>query len=163
METKLVIHCIGLDGLTNTVSGADHGIPLTTDASRVTMLLGSVEYTLPQLPVNYDLADLSGNLTISDSSARTLYRWRLHPTTQSSVAEHSLARSRPTYQLDRKDALHPFQLHHLIARLRHHPLADVRTSSIITTMPFRTYGPWQKTQTIYNKSLFTTRSANYHL
>ena len=102
METMLVIHCIGLEGLTITISGADHSIPLTTDVFRVTTLLGCDEYTLPQLPVSYDLADLNGNLTISDSSGRTLYRWRLHSNPQSSVAEHPQARRQPTYHLDRE-------------------------------------------------------------
>ena len=100
MGTTLVIHCIGLEGLTITMSGADHSIPLTTDVFRVTTILGSVEYTVPQLPVAYNLADLNGNLTISDSSGMALYRWRLHPSTQSSVAGHSQAGSQPTYHSD---------------------------------------------------------------
>ena len=102
METKLVIHCIRLEGLTITVSGADHSIPLKSDALRVTTLLGSIDYTLSQLPVTYDLADLNGNLTISDSSGRALYRWRLHPIAQPSAAENREAGSKPTYHLGRK-------------------------------------------------------------
>ena len=91
---------LGLEGLTITISRADYSIPLPTDLFRVTTLLGSVEYTLPQLPVTYNLADLNGNLTISDSSGRALYRWRLYPSTQSSVTRHSQAGSQPTYHLD---------------------------------------------------------------
>ena len=98
METTLVIHCIGLEGLTITISGADHSIPFTTDVFRVTTRLGSDEYTLPQLPITYNLADLNGSLTISDSSGRTIYRWRLHPSTQSSVAQQSQTGSQSTYR-----------------------------------------------------------------
>lgn len=51
MDTEIVIHCVGLEGITITVLGADHSVPIMTDAFRVTTLLGSVDYTLPQLPV----------------------------------------------------------------------------------------------------------------
>ena len=64
MENKLVIHCVGLEGLTITVLGADHSIPMTPDVLRVTTLLGSIKYTLPRLPITYDLPDLDGNLNI---------------------------------------------------------------------------------------------------
>ena len=86
MEAELIIHCLGLEGLTVTVFGADHSIPLTTDVLRVTTFLGSIEYTIPQLPLTYNTADLHGNLTISDGSGKALYRWRLHSTAQPSAA-----------------------------------------------------------------------------
>lgn len=101
MEDKLVIHCIGLEGLTVTVFGADHGIPIHTDVLRVTTLLGSTDYTISQLPATYDLTDLNGNLTLSDSSGKALYRWRLHATAQPSVAEHQQRESLPTHHLQR--------------------------------------------------------------
>lgn len=101
MENKLVIHCIGLEGLTVTVFGADHSMPIYTNVLRVTTLLGSADYTIPQLPATYDLADLNGNLTISDSSGEALYQWRLHTTAQPSVAKHQQLESQPTYHLQR--------------------------------------------------------------
>ena len=82
MDGQLVIHCIGLEGLTITVSGADHSIPMTTDVVRVTTLLGSVDYTIHQFPVTYNTADINGNLTISDGLGKTVYRWRLHAIAQ---------------------------------------------------------------------------------
>ena len=93
MEAELIIHCLGLEGLTVTVFGADHSIPLTTDVLRVTTFLGSIEYTVAQLPVTYNTADLHGNLTISDSSGKALYRWRLHSTAQPSAAGHWQSKS----------------------------------------------------------------------
>ena len=90
METELVIQCVGLAGLTITVSGADHSIPIGTGVLRVTTLCGTTDYTFPQLPVIYNLADLNGSFTISDGSGRALYRWRLHPTAQ------------PKYHLERE-------------------------------------------------------------
>lgn len=102
MEGELVIHCIGLEGLTITVAGADHSIPLTTDVLRVTTLLGSVEYTVPQLPATYDLADLKGNLTISDGSGKALYRWRLHAIPQLSAAEHQQPGDQPVHNAERE-------------------------------------------------------------
>lgn len=101
MENKLVIHCIGLQGLTVTVFGADHSMPIDTDVLRVTTLLGSTDYTVPQLPATYDLTDLNGNLTISDSSGKALYRWRLHATAQPPVAEHQQPESQPCYHSQR--------------------------------------------------------------
>ena len=100
MENKLVIHCVGLEGLTITVFDADHSIPMTTDVLRVTTLLGSIEYTLPQLPVTYHLADLNGNLNISDGSGKALYRWRLHATPQSLAAEHRQPENQPIHHLE---------------------------------------------------------------
>lgn len=102
MATELVIHCVGLEGLTITVSGADHSIPIITDVLRVTTLLGSVEYTIPQLPVTYNTADLNGNLTISDESGKTLYRWRSHAIAQPPSAEQQQPRSEPTYNHERQ-------------------------------------------------------------
>lgn len=102
MATELVIHCVGLEGLTITVSGADHSIPIITDVLRVTTLLGSVEYTIPQLPVTYNTADLNGNLTIPDGSGKTLYRWRSHAIAQPPSAEHQQPRSEPTYNHERQ-------------------------------------------------------------
>lgn len=100
MDTKLIIQCIGLEGLTITVSGADHSIPITTDVLRVTTLLGSVEYTIPQLPVTYNTADLNGNLTISDSTGKALYRWRSHATVQPSTPESGQPGSQSNYNHD---------------------------------------------------------------
>lgn len=96
MDTKLVIHCVGLEGLTITVSGADHSIPLTTEVLRVTTLLGSVEYTVPQLLVTYDTTNLNGNLTISDTSGKALYRWRSHAAAQPLPTEPRQSGSQPT-------------------------------------------------------------------
>ena len=97
MEAELIIQCLGLEGLTVTVFGADHSIPLTTDVLRVTTFLGgSIEYTIAQLPVTYKTADLYGNLTISDSSGKTLYRWRLHSTVQPPAVGHSQSRGQLT-------------------------------------------------------------------
>lgn len=87
MDAKLIIHCIGLEGLTITVSGADHSIPMTTDVLRVATLLGSVEYNTLQLPVTYNTADLNGNLIISDVSGKALYRWKSHATVQPSGSQ----------------------------------------------------------------------------
>ena len=100
MENKLVIHCVGLEGLTITVLGADHSIPMTPDVLRVTTLLGSIKYTLPQLPITYDLADLNGNLNISDGSGKALYHWRLHATAQPLAAEHRQPGTQPTHHLE---------------------------------------------------------------
>lgn len=96
MDTKLVIHCVGLEGLTITVSGADHSLPLTTEVLRVITLLGSVEYTVPQLPVTYDTTNLNGNLTISDTSGKALYRWRSHAAAQPPPTEPRQSGSQPT-------------------------------------------------------------------
>ncbi|CAD6581277.1 MAG: hypothetical protein ASARMPRED_000568 [Alectoria sarmentosa] len=96
MDTKLVIHCVGLEGLTITVSGADHSIPLTTEVLRVITLLGSVEYTVPQLPITYDTTKLNGNLTISDTSGKALYRWRSHAAAQPPPTEPRQSGSQPT-------------------------------------------------------------------
>lgn len=87
MDSRLIIHCIGLEGLTITVSGADHSIPMTTDVLRVTTPLESVEYTISRLPVTYNTADLNGTLTISDNLGKALYRWRSHATVQPSTPE----------------------------------------------------------------------------
>lgn len=62
MEDKLVIPCIGPEGLIVTVFGADHSIPIYIDVLRVTMLLGNTDYTIPQLPATYDFTDLNGNI-----------------------------------------------------------------------------------------------------
>ena len=102
MDTKLVIHCVGLEGLTITVSGADHSILIITDVLRVTTLLGIVEYTIPQLPVTYNTADLNGNLTISDNSGKALYRWRSHVTAQPPPAEPRQPGSQPTCNRERE-------------------------------------------------------------
>ncbi len=66
MDTTLAIHCVGLEGITITVSGTNHSIPIITDVIRVT----------------YNTADLRGNLTISDDSGRPLYRWKSEATAQ---------------------------------------------------------------------------------
>ena len=96
MAAQLIIHCLGLEGLTITVFGADHSIPLTTDVIRVTTILGpSIEYTIPQLPVAYNTTDLHGNLTISDSLGKTLYRLRVHSITQPPAVRHP----QPTSQI----------------------------------------------------------------
>ena len=99
MDTKLIIHCIGLEGLTITVSDADHSIPMTTDVLRVTTLLGSVEYNMLQLPVTYNTADLNGNLMISDVSGKALYRWksqaRVQPLTSNSGQRGSRSGDNP--------------------------------------------------------------------
>ena len=100
MKSKLVIHCVGLEGLTITVLGADHSIPMTPDVLRATTLLGSIEYTLPQLPITYDLADLNWNLNISDGSGKALYHWRLHATAQPLAAEHRQPKTQPTHHLE---------------------------------------------------------------
>lgn len=96
MDAKLIIHCVGLEGLTITVSGADHSIPITTDVLRVTTLRGSVEYTILQLPITYNMADLNGNLTISDNSGKALYRWRSHTTVRPSTPESGQRGSQTT-------------------------------------------------------------------
>ena len=102
MDTRLIIHCVGLEGLTITVSGADHSIPMTTDVLRVTTLLGSVEYSPSQLPVTYNMADLNGNLTISDNSGKALYRWRSHATVQPSTPEPGRRGSQSTENPNRE-------------------------------------------------------------
>ena len=97
MDTKLIIHCVGLEGLTITVGGADHSIQMNTDMLRITSLLGVHEYSLPQLPVSYDVSDLNGNLVIADGSGKTLYRWRLHSIAQTSAEKLREHRSQPTH------------------------------------------------------------------
>lgn len=102
MDNKLVIHCVGLEGLTITVSGADHSIPTITDVLRVTTLLGSIEYTIPQLPITYNVADLNGNLIISDKSGKALYRWRLHATAPPPQAEPQQPGTQSAYNHERE-------------------------------------------------------------
>lgn len=102
MDTQLVIHCLGLEGFTITVLGADHSFPTVTDVLRVTTLLGSDEYTIPQLPVVYNMADLNGYLRISDESGKVLYRWRLHPIAQPAQAEPQLPETRSTHRHERE-------------------------------------------------------------
>ena len=86
MEKQLIIHCVGFEGLTITVSSIDRSMPMTPDVLQVTTPLGNIEYTARKLPVTYDTADLNRNIAIFDSAGKAIYQWRLHATAQPSVA-----------------------------------------------------------------------------
>ncbi len=101
MEKQLVIHCVGFEGLTITVSGVDLSKPMTPDVLRVTTLLGSIESTVRELPVTYDTADFDRNLAIFDSSGKAIYQWRLHAAAQPSVAGHRQPQSQLAENLER--------------------------------------------------------------
>ena len=111
METELVIHCGGLESLTITVSGADHSIPSTAKELRVTTLLGSVDYTIDQLPVYYNLSDVHGSLIVNDFSGRPLYRWSRHEIVPSASQR---IESQPTANTEKKK--HTFSFSALLSR-----------------------------------------------
>lgn len=86
MDTTLAIQCVGLEGITITVSGTNHSLPIITNVLRVT----------------YNTADLKGNLTISDDSGRPLYRWKSEATAQPPPAEPQQPGSQRTCNRERE-------------------------------------------------------------